>query len=422
MDELLAKKMESELKGETLHDWTIESLINSGKSAAVFKASDKHGKHVAIKFFDNDIVLRAGKAKQLERIEREKKLIGQEHENLIKIFGGGEWTDKNLLYVVMEYVPYENLYKANSSLLPCHIPGIVKQIALACEFLEKIELAHRDIKPENIVISKDASKVIVLDLGVLHPLDLGDEYEKNKDFVATLRYSPPELLLRIEKEEKDAWRAITFYQLGAVIFELLTKERLFEKESEPYANLVNAVQHSIPILEGDYPRSLVNLALACLSKNPEKRLSLVQWESFFDIDGAKITRENVRAALSTKSGGFREPGSYELKMKLYGFSEFVVSVLKSICTSDASCFPPHTVSYIEDENVHKRGVIVSFWEIQKELSFFLEAIDTQNNIFSITTGDKLIFQGSDQSKEFQAALESAILDHLYSNLVGDKHE
>lgn len=68
----------TELVGRLVSGWLVQKLINNGKSAAVFMA-EKAGVRAALKIFDPAIVQRYGRAAQLERINRERSLIGKEH-------------------------------------------------------------------------------------------------------------------------------------------------------------------------------------------------------------------------------------------------------------------------------------------------------------------------------------------------------
>jgi serine/threonine protein kinase len=163
----------------------------------------------ALKVFDPDIVDRYGREPQLKRIEREKSLIGKTHPHLINIYDGGE--EDGFLYIAMEYFPGSNLEEKLAEIPKTEVRSIISQIAAAARFLEECSFAHRDIKPANIGISDDLKTVKLLDFGVIRPLDLTNVTDQGEQhfFVATLRYSPPELLFREELHTLEAWRAIT---------------------------------------------------------------------------------------------------------------------------------------------------------------------------------------------------------------------
>ena len=168
--------------------------------------------------------------------------------------------------------------------IPRHqIHKLVESIASAAEFLEKKQLVHRDIKPDNIIYSTISEKATLLDFGVLRPFGSNSnatDDENIKNFVGTLQYSSPEFLLRKEDDTTEGWRAVTFYQLGTVLHDLIEGRPIFENEKYPYARLVNAVQHTIPHFRATDLGELVTLAKNCLQKNPEVRLKTVSWADF----------------------------------------------------------------------------------------------------------------------------------------------
>ena len=122
--------------------------------------------------------------------------------------------------------------------------------------------------------------------------DLTDE--DARVFVGTLRYSSPEFLTRTEQDSVEGWRAITFYQLGAVLHDLIMRRPLFHQLSEPFAVLVEAVKSEKPEIHADdVAADLVLLAQNCLVKAPDARLALVSWTDF-DVSPSKSSVESAR--------------------------------------------------------------------------------------------------------------------------------
>lgn len=297
MDAAQAEILKSDLMGKCVGGWTIVDYLGSGKSAVVMDGV-KGQEGAAIKVFHPELVERYGRQVQLERILREASLEGAAHPNLVKILGGGECSETGYLFVVMERLDYPNLHDARETVPEGAIPRIIMQVASAARFLEDRGLAHRDIKPENIVISQDFGRAVLLDLGVLRPIGNSDLTDVDQRlFIGTLRYSSPEYLMRHEQDTVDGWRAITFYQLGAVLHDLLMRRPLFSEYSEPFSLLVDAVARVVPEVHGQNT-DCVKLAKHCLIKSPATRLKLVSWDKFQGLvsnDGgvAKMARERV---------------------------------------------------------------------------------------------------------------------------------
>lgn len=271
--------MSTELKGKNIAGMTVNDLIDYGKSALILNASRGDG-YCVLKVFDPEIIERYGADVQRERVARERALVGKNHPNLVPILSAGE--DAGYFYVAMEKVPGRPLSNRLSEVPRNLIADLIGQVAAAAEFLESLDFAHRDIKPDNILVSDDFTKAVLMDLGVLKPFagKAVTDLEKTP-FIGTLQYSSPEFLKRREDPTADGWRALTFYQLGAVLHDMIMKKRIFSEHEEPFARLVDAVTYVNPeVTAADVAPNLVSLAKTCLSKKPDHRLAYVRWDDF----------------------------------------------------------------------------------------------------------------------------------------------
>lgn len=279
MDSTQAQILRDQLQGVEVGGWLINGFHGNGKSAVVLPAT-KDRQRGAIKIFHPELVERYGKHVQLERIMREKSLVEAKHEHLVQIYDGGECQVTGHLYVVMESLPFDNLHDRLQDIPIEAVPKIIAQVASAARYLEDRGLAHRDIKPENIAISDDFSRAVLLDLGVLLPIGVSNLTDVDQRvFIGTLRYSSPEFLRREEDDSIEGWRSVTFYQIGAVLHDLLMKKMLFAEFSEPFPLLVEAVKSETPHIVSENARA-VRLATRCLVKSPSTRLELVEWGDF----------------------------------------------------------------------------------------------------------------------------------------------
>lgn len=284
MDEVKAKEWEAKFRGQAIEGWAIDSLIDYGKSAAVFKAvGDGPEKLAALKIFDDELIQRYGDETQLKRIDRELGLIGTLHPNMVQIFGGGFHAESKNHYIIMEHLDGPSLEKCLAKVLDTNIPSLIEQLVSACEFLEAGGFAHRDIKPANIVLLEDMSRLVLLDFGVLKPIGEASLTDVNGQrlFVGTLQYSSPEFLLRDEEDSEEGWHALAMYQVGAVLHDLIMRRPIFDEFVNPYAALVNAVQHEKPNVASEaVPSYLVDACRMALVKDPKKRVALINWDAF----------------------------------------------------------------------------------------------------------------------------------------------
>ena len=128
MDHIKAIELESKLKGRTIDGWTVESLINHGKSAAVFLAL-KGGEKAAVKVFDDELIEKYGDVAQLARIDRELTLVGQSHPNMVQLFGGGVDATTGNHFIIMEFLDGPNLKQCLNDIPAENIGTLVAQLA-----------------------------------------------------------------------------------------------------------------------------------------------------------------------------------------------------------------------------------------------------------------------------------------------------
>jgi serine/threonine protein kinase len=244
------------------------------------------------------------------------------------------------------------------------IRPIISQIASAAKFLEESSFAHRDIKPENIGIAPDMKSAKLFDFGVIRPFDLSNVTDEGDQqyFVGTLQYSPPELLFReMDEQSIEAWRAITFYQLGAVLHDLLMLKPLFEKFINPFSRLVRAVEREIPLINNPKADPYLRLlAQNCLAKSPNMRLDTVKWENFcqpevdnpLDIARRRIEHHRVAAAQAAEVPSSRE---YLIKTQIFSLSTSIFSAIVSITKTES--FPRYSTQIIKKPHPYLLKVI-----------------------------------------------------------------
>lgn len=273
------------LEGTIFLEWTVKESIGAGADGIVYLV-EKNGEFRALKLFFPEVIAKNGLEEQLERLELQCTLIGgKKHRNLVEIFEGGYLEEHCTIYIFMEYISGTSLDRLVGK-LPAHsIFPLISQLADAAQFLEEQDLFHRDIKPANIVVSDDFTRLCLLDLGIIHQSpDAADDDRRlsGDDFVASLRYSPPEFVWREEaSSDMSAWKAITFYQIGATLYDMIEGKNIFSGDDSPRARLYDCVRYKTPAFESQRVDSwLANLAKACLVKSWRERLLLVSWESF----------------------------------------------------------------------------------------------------------------------------------------------
>ena len=305
MDDTQAKQLIAQLVAQKeVAGWTIVKPLGFGKSAVVVLA-EQDGIRAALKIFHPELLEKYGVDTQLKRIAREQQLVGKVHPHLVQILGGGQCATTKHVYVAMEALDGPQLSNVLKEIPSAQIPVLAMQLAGAAKFLEEQAIVHRDIKPDNLMlIGKTYDNLKLTDLGVIRPLAATTitDGPYGTPFLGTLRYSPPEFLHGRVDKSPDGWRAVTFYQIGAVLHDLIMRKQIFLEFSEPYAELVRAVDEIIPeISSNEVDKRVVSLAMRCLVKNPEDRLKLVDWTEFLALGTPSGgTLEEKKSALSKK--------------------------------------------------------------------------------------------------------------------------
>ena len=290
MDKSGAERLLSTLKDKPIEGYHFQGLLGHGKSAAVFHAVDDRGHEFAIKVYDSDLLSKFGTSVQEERFNRELRFKDHSCPNLVKIFGGGKASidGRETYHLVMEYIAGSDL---RSHISPekrysdSEIRKMLEQLHSAADYLLTKGCCHRDVKVDNIRIRPNGDAVL-LDLGVLKVISsasLTDHPSHGRHFIGTLRYSPPELLHREEADTIESWTAITIYQVGTVLYELIQGVRLFnDVPDNPYADVVKAVDQLTPtLMRSDVGDDLLFLTRSALLKKPEERLKMASWNKAF---------------------------------------------------------------------------------------------------------------------------------------------
>ena len=296
-------------------------------------------------------------------------LRGHGHPNLIDFFDTGEVEDT--CFLLMEYFPWQSLDRRIDTIKREEIAGIISKIASAAEYLEGKNFVHRDIKSENILISDDRQEVKLLDLGVMRPISTHDSDGTDQGyelpFVATAQYSSPAYLFRDGPPTEDMWRALTFYQLGAVLHDLLMKRPLFDDEvrTRNKYRVAAAVLLTTPEVRAPDALSwLVALARNCLVKDDALRLNRISWNSFRPKERKNIDELRRKLGLGKADGEIgpdREIHASlqeKARVRLDNGRDFLIQTGRHVLRKEQ--FPPDSMRKDSDAKPNSRSIEFSF--------------------------------------------------------------
>ena len=208
----------------------------------------------------------------LERFRREATLIARlRHPGIVQVFETGEHEGRP--FIVLELVEGESLELVleRGPLAPRHAAEIVHGVALALAHAHEHGLVHRDVKPANVLVDRQGTPRL-MDFGIARDTTVTGELTRTGDMLGTPYYMAPEQMLGTSNTQGPL---TDVYALGALLYRAIAGAAPFTAPT--IQALIYKVVHEEPAapraLRPEIPRDLETIALACLAKEPARRLA-----------------------------------------------------------------------------------------------------------------------------------------------------
>jgi eukaryotic-like serine/threonine-protein kinase len=172
------------------------------------------------------------------------------------------------------------------------VAGWIGQVASAANCLHRANIVHRDIKPSNIILTADAERAVLADLGSARDITA---QTVGAGFVGTIRYAAPEQIADAQSADPRS----DIYSLGMVLWECLTLAPAFDADGpEALSRLITTKDLPVPsTVRPGIPIELEAVALKCLARDPERRYQSA--DALAEDLGRFLRGEDVQAPLPT---------------------------------------------------------------------------------------------------------------------------
>ncbi len=297
--------------GQTLLHYNVIEKIGEGGMGTVYKAHDTHlDRPVAIKILPPDKV--ADPERKQRFIQEAKAASALRHPNIVVIHDIA--TDRGLDFIVMELVEGQSLDAiiGRKGLQLSRALGCAVQITDGLAKAHDAGIIHRDLKPTNIMVTDDGL-VKILDFGLAKLMDQDveagagrtmtvgrDEKPRTEEgfILGTAAYMSPE-----QAEGKTVDARSDIFSFGAVLYEMLTGQKAFSRESrmKTLAAVLNEDPKPASLAKGEIPPEAERLLKRCLRKDPQRR-----WQTMSDLRVALLDLKEdsesgkLQAALAPK--------------------------------------------------------------------------------------------------------------------------
>ena len=193
--------------------YELRNPIGAGGMASVWLATDTRlDREVAVKFLSEQL---AEDPDFVARFRREARVAASlQHPNLVAIYDFD--ADTNPPYLVMEYVPGDNLSERLADGQEVDVERLAIGLLDALGAIHALGVVHRDIKPHNVLLTPSGEPKLG-DFGIALPRE-STSITQTGQVLGTARYMAPELL-----EGEPASPATDIYSAGVLLSECVAK-------------------------------------------------------------------------------------------------------------------------------------------------------------------------------------------------------
>ncbi len=278
--------------------YDLVGVLGRGGMGIVYKAW-----HPDLKAFYALKVLLAGAdaaGDEIRRFLREAHALARlRHPGIVGIHDIGEAEGKT--YLAMEFVEGRTLAdvlagRKGEPMAPAEALGLTRWMAEALEFAHQAGVLHRDLKPANVLIDS-AGRPRLMDFGLAKFEGPGATVAtRSGEWLGTPAYMSPE---HAAQGMSAVDRQSDVYQLGVILYEMLTGKRPFEGESATEV-MMRVAQEEPPAprrWRADLDRDAETITLQAMARDKSRRYRRA----------ADLARDCARSLAGESISARREP-------------------------------------------------------------------------------------------------------------------
>ncbi|HMJ50601.1 MAG TPA: serine/threonine-protein kinase [Polyangiaceae bacterium] len=238
--------------------WHLEALLGVGGTAAVYVATHRNGKRVALKMLHPEF---SASSEMRQRFVDEGYVANSVgHPGAVSVIDD-DVTEDGHAFLIMDLLEGENLEQCVGEggwLLPSRVLTIADELLDILAAAHDKGIVHRDVKPDNIFITRDG-KVRLLDFGIARMTTPGRTHTTQSGAaLGTPAFMPPEQA-RGRSEQLDG--RTDLWAVGATMFLLLTGRHVHEADTvnEELLAAMTLPSPSLGQLAPHLPQPLIDL-------------------------------------------------------------------------------------------------------------------------------------------------------------------
>lgn len=203
-------------------------------------------------------------------VEEARRYALLDHENIGRIFDF-ESVDGRLC-IILEYidgwslVDFLDRHRAERRLPPVDLSVfIASRVCRALQYVfERAAIVHRDVSPSNVMMTREGA-VKLIDFGIATRSGTRD-----RNLTGKPAYMAPEMVSELRADNRS-----DLFSLGAVLFEMLTLERLFQGRTtaEVLEQVVAGQQRSPRTANPAIPDDVMAILRRALQRDPTRRFA-----------------------------------------------------------------------------------------------------------------------------------------------------